>query len=441
MSYSTTPQSKKTLDAIWRLEKIILNTLDFSAVVQKIVDSTITELGYLDLGYQIVVLCLVDENTQTLKRISISQTEKAAAALQASKVPFHEIEIPLSYHQNALIHAIDTNEECVVTQWKEILVPAFTETEALQIQQLLEIQASLIFPVLARGKAIGAMIFSMSKPESAVSDDEHDLLRSFTDVVGLAVQNSAIYTSLEKTKKKLEVANAELQKLDTLKDEFLSMASHELKSPMNAVKNYLWMAIKKGKESPQKMDEYLNTAFHSTERLMALVNDLLDVSRIESGRVTIAITPINLTTVIKETEAIYAPQAKEKGLTLTTSIPENLMVSADDTKLREVLNNLISNAIKYTPTGSVTVKATPIESQVKIEIIDTGKGISDIDQTKLFQKFSRVNSTYKELASIEGTGLGLWIAKQFIEKMNGNIGVSSQVDHGSTFWITLPKQS
>ncbi|HSW89942.1 MAG TPA: GAF domain-containing sensor histidine kinase [Patescibacteria group bacterium] len=442
MAYSTTPQTKKTVEALWHLEKIILDTLDFDKVVQKIVDSTVLELGYLQLGYEIVVLNLVNTEKQQLMRVSVSQTDRAAQALERLNsigTPFHEIIIPLSEKDNTLVKCLESGEQFVVSDWYDILRPTFNQETARKIQQELGIKNSLIFPVRYGNATLGTIIFSMSKDVSLVSDDEMDLLRGFTDVVGLAVQNATIYTRLDETKEQLENANNQLKALDQMKDEFLSMASHELKSPMNAIKNYLWMAMNKANDHPEKLHDYLNTAYQSTQRLVALVNDLLDVSRIESGRVTLEIKPISLKTVISETVDIFAPQAKEKGLDLTVELPQDFTVAADDTKLREILSNLISNAIKYTLKGMVHVGAKENGNMIRISIQDSGTGISPQDQQKLFQKFSRVNASFKELASIEGTGLGLWICKQFVEKMGGSIGLDSTVGSGSTFWIELPK--
>lgn len=442
--YSTTPQSQQTFQALWRLEKIILESLEFDKVVQKIVDSTVLELGYLELGYEIVVLCLINEETQTLERISVSQTERAKEALsqlQTLGTPFHSIVIPLQEKENSLIQAVDKNEPSVINDWYEILRPVFTPEESRKIQSTLGIKSSLVFPVQTSKKSIGVIIFSMSKDESEMAPDEMDLMRSFTDIVGLAVQNATVYSSLEKTKTKLEQANAELQKLDKLKDEFLSMASHELKSPMNAVKNYLWMALHKGKEHPEKVDDYLSIAYESIQRLVALVNDLLDVSRIESGRISIDIQPIDLKKIIDETLQIYAPQAAAKNVNLTTQVTSELLVHGDDQKLREVLNNLVSNSIKYTPSGSITISLEERENVVRINITDTGMGICEDDKAKLFQKFSRVGTSFREMGAIEGTGLGLYICKQFIEMMKGRIGVDSEFGKGSTFWFELPKAS
>src|SRR3989344_4963802 len=243
--YSTTPQAKETIEALWRLEKIILDSLDFRDVVQKIVDSVLSELGYLKLGYRIVVLALVDNEKKVLKRISISQTAEAKKALEVTPVPFHEIDIPLTEIENLCTKAVVNSQPYTTHDWYEILRPSYTADEAKLVQKVVGIKTSMIFPVMAKGTPIGILIFSMIKDENEVSEEERDLIRGFTDVVGLAVQNAKLYSSLEETKKKLEFANTRLKELDKLKDDFVSVASHELRTPMTAIKSYIWMALNK----------------------------------------------------------------------------------------------------------------------------------------------------------------------------------------------------
>ena len=171
MTLITTPQSKKTIDALWRLEKIILDSLNLSEVVQKICDSVLLELGYLELGYQIVVLTLINKPKQILERVAISKTQKAIDALSQSPVPFHDINIPLTYQDNILIKAIYEKEPQVTTSWADVLVPALTKEECERIQSLVGIEASLVYPVLSRTEAIGAASGPQVVPTSSQPGD------------------------------------------------------------------------------------------------------------------------------------------------------------------------------------------------------------------------------------------------------------------------------
>src|SRR3989344_2336034 len=160
-NYSTTPKSSQTIESLWKLEKIILDTLDFNEVVQKIVTSVLTELGYLNLGYRIVVLALEDKEHGVLKRISHSQTNEAKVALENVHLPFKEITISLSDKNNLTNRVFMSKKPAYTTKWSDFLTPPFTENEALTAQRAAGIKASLIYPVIVKDSAIGILIFSM----------------------------------------------------------------------------------------------------------------------------------------------------------------------------------------------------------------------------------------------------------------------------------------
>lgn len=438
-TYNTTPQSKQTIDSLWRLMKIILDTLDFNEVVQKIADSVLLELGYLKLGYSIVVLALIDEKQEVLKRISISKTKKAQKALEITPIPFEEIIIPFSADENLCIRAIKEGKPFVTHDWKDILVPAYKEKDAREVQSVVGIKTSMVYPITYHGQSKGIIIFSMVKEESEVSDEERDLIKGYTDIVGLAVQNSLLYTELEKLSKKLRKVNTRLKALDEQKDEFISMAAHELRTPMTAIKGYLSMVVEgDAGELPDKAKGFLTDASAISERVIRLINNMLNVSRIEEGRLVYQMSIVNLARVAKEVYDSFKFEAERKSLEFTLESPQGIedKVYVDPDRIHEVIANLVSNAIKYTKEGFVKVRLTqPRERKIRLEVIDSGPGISKVEQEKLFQKFYRVQS---EAGKTMGTGLGLYISKLLIEKFSGEISLESDVGKGSNFWFELP---
>lgn len=219
--------------------------------------------------------------------------------------------------------------------------------------------------------------------------------------------------------------------------DFLSVATHELKAPMTTTKGYV-SSILDGDygEVNERMVEPLNTVVKQTERLNNLVQDLLNVSHIEQGKITIEPANVDLSAIITSIIHDYNERAQNKGLSLQYEATPAVYVYADQGRVVEVMTNLIDNAIKYTPSGSVTIKHRLSGKNLITSIIDTGPGMSSEESSRLFQRFYRVKNDNTK--GIPGTGLGLWIIKQYIEKMNGKISVNSIVGVGTEFTVELP---
>jgi len=235
---------------------------------------------------------------------------------------------------------------------------------------------------------------------------------------------------------KIQVAEAAI---DQKNKEFISIATHEIKAPMTAIIGHLSMVLDDGMGNiDDTARQLMSEAYKGTVRLRDLVNELLDIARLESGRAQFNIERLDLVSEIKDMIKLQESPAAEKGITLTYRAPtESLPVMADKTKLEVVLTNFISNGIKYNrPQGSVSVAHKLSNNQVVIAISDTGLGIPKDQQAKMFQKFFRVSG--EDRASIPGTGLGMYITKQFIEGMGGKLWFESEHSKGTTFYFTLP---
>lgn len=217
------------------------------------------------------------------------------------------------------------------------------------------------------------------------------------------------------------------------------MAAHELRAPLTAIRGFLSMVID-GDTGPitPKATEFLRDSMVSSERMIRLVNNMLDVGRIEEGRLTLTPSLFSISKVVTAVHGEFQGEAMNKGLNFTTDISANPadQVFVDEDKIHEVLVNLVSNAIKYTEKGTVTISLTnPNLDTVRIEVKDTGAGVSAEEQKKLFQKFYRVQSV---VGKTIGTGLGLYISKLLIERFGGTIGLISESGQGSNFWFELP---
>ena len=246
---------------------------------------------------------------------------------------------------------------------------------------------------------------------------------------------------LEQLTSSLENANKRLLELDKLKDEFVSVASHELRTPMTAIKSYLWMALNKvPKPLDPNLQKYLDIAYASTDRLLKLVQDMLTVSRIEGKRLEIRKETIDIYPLTKQIYEELKISADEKKINFILEDPHNsFLVNVDKDRIREVIQNLIGNALKFTPAqGKITISFAKKGGMIETSVSDTGRGIAPEDVGKLFHKFERIDSAYSQNQAITGTGLGLYIAKQIVTLHNGNIWVNSKVGEGTTFVFSLP---
>jgi signal transduction histidine kinase len=239
---------------------------------------------------------------------------------------------------------------------------------------------------------------------------------------------------------RLAQANDKLRTLDNAKSEFISIASHQLRTPLTAVKGFISLILEGsyGKISP-KIREVINNVYISNERLVALVEDMLNLSRIESGRMDYNFEKVKLEDVVKEIYDTFTIRSHNKGLKLEIKLPETPLPEAmtDRNKIREVISNLVDNAIKYTEKGWVSVRLSQKGDSVQVAVADTGIGVPQEEMPYLFEKFSRG----KDISRLNtgGTGLGLHVGKKMMEALHGRIRVESKgAGLGSTFFVEVP---
>jgi signal transduction histidine kinase len=237
----------------------------------------------------------------------------------------------------------------------------------------------------------------------------------------------------------LTAANQELVRVDAYKDEFLSMVSHELRTPLSFIKGFAGvLAGELAGPLNIEQGDYVKNIQTGADRMLYLVNDLLDLATIQAGKLKLHPEPMPVGPVIAEVLASMRPLADEKGLELTDLGADDLVLPLDRPRVIQVLTNLVANAIKFTPAGGrVVVKAGVVGERVRIEVCDTGQGIPAAEMLKLFQRFSQIDMSVTRRSG--GTGLGLSICKALVEAHGGVIGAQSEPDRGSTFWFELPR--
>jgi len=242
---------------------------------------------------------------------------------------------------------------------------------------------------------------------------------------------------LEEKHRELEKAYEALKTLDTAKDDFLALVSHELRTPLSSVLLYSEMLLDGLDDSPETRNEFLTTIVENCKRLTRLINDVLDLSKIEAGRMPFKLEKLNFEELINDTLSGIRPTIESKGINLICeNVGKGFRLWGDRDRIIQVLTNVISNAVKFTPEGgSITVSLSSGDGIGKVVITDTGQGISKEDIPKVFDRFSHLGSIDHHT---EGTGLGMTICRSIIERLNGEIWIESQRGQGTTVIFTLP---
>jgi len=315
-----------------------------------------------------------------------------------------------------------------------------------------DLDVTVAVPFKIGEEELGVMLLGNKLSGEIYTDQDIDLLEILAPETSIAIKNAKAYEEIRKfsihlqeevakATTDLRSANERLKELDKLKDEFMSIASHELRTPMTAIKSYVWLALNnRGGEIGSQLRNYLTKVYESSERMINMINDMLNVSRIETGRIQMEIAPTSIQKVLDQVVGDLSARASEAGVEIRIAKDQIIpLVLADKDKLAEIFTNLIGNALKFTPRGgTVSVSSRKIGDAVETSVTDTGVGIAKEDIGKLFKKYGRLDESYATLSPSTGTGLGLYITKQYLEKMDGSISVESTLGKGATFTFSLP---
>lgn len=416
-----------SLYTLHKLSKTISSTFDREKLFSRIDKSFIAELGF-DKG----LIALANEDSKGISLpiaggYTTVEQERVREYLQT-----HDI--------------LDTIEQPFLVDKAQAL-----DAERKELLRAFNLTSLCVVPIISQEATLGLIVAGSDLPYARITEGALEVLSILAGQIASGLENVKLYEELWHSHQELErkvaqrtkelaSANEKLKKIDKLKSEFVSAVSHELRTPLTSIKGYaaILMAGKLG-TVPAPVKERLGKINKHSNSLTNLVDDLLDISRIESGKVEMKLEKISLKDVIDELIDIIAPQMKEKKIEASVDIPEKTPAClADKTQLGRVLTNLIGNAIKFTPEkGKISIRVGQDKGSLQIDVRDSGIGIPEEDMVNIFEEFYRVDNEINQ--KIKGTGLGLSLVKQIVEAHKGRIWVSSIPGRGATFSFTLPK--
>ncbi|MCK5581540.1 MAG: GAF domain-containing protein [Candidatus Omnitrophica bacterium] len=417
------------LDALQKTSRLISTTLDETEIFERLNQPLLTELGF-----EKYLLATFTPNGKLHARLASGFTpEKTTAIIEKLS---RNINIASLLEGVPLLSSLKTSQE---------LKNTFTE--------LFQVHHFILVPILAQKQMLGILFAGNHSDAFAITEGDEELVSILADQVSQSVENARLFEQVYIAKQGMEMkvqqrtqqlssALEEVKKISKMKSEFISAVSHELRTPLTSIKGYAAILITgKVGNIPDKVKERLKKINKHSDSLVQLINNLLDIARIESGHAEMKFAPHDVYSLVENVEDILAPQMKEKNINFASDIDSNLPeLFIDKNQIGRIFINLVSNAIKFTPEhGKITIKAQLDKEQALISVSDTGIGIKEEDAEKLFNEFYRVDNEINQ--HVKGTGLGLALAKKIVEAHQGKMWLTSKVREGTTFFFTLPTKN
>jgi len=405
-------RSVEELKALGEVSQAVSSTLDLQTVLATIVAHAV-ELSGTEAG----AIYEFDEPTEEFKlRATHGMSEELIQAVREAPIKLGETVVGRAGLTREAVQVPDIREE-----------PTYLLRETMERAGF---RALLVVPLLREEKIIGALVVRRREP-GQFQEETVDLLQTFAAQSVLAIQNAHLFREIEEKGRQLEIASKH-------KSEFLANMSHELRTPLNAILGYAELILDKiYGDVPEKIQDVLGRLEKNGRHLLGLINDVLDLSKIEAGQLTLTLNEYSMKEVVQTVFTSVESLAAEKNLELKITVPPDLAPGkGDEQRIAQVLLNLVGNAIKFTEEGEVKVEVAASNGTFLVSVSDTGPGLSEADQERIFEEFRQADSSSTRKKG--GTGLGLSIARRIIEMHGGRIWVVSSLGKGSTFRFTLP---
>jgi signal transduction histidine kinase/putative methionine-R-sulfoxide reductase with GAF domain len=405
-------RSVEELRALGEVSQAVNSTLDLETVLCTIVAKA-TQLSGTEAG---AIYVFDDVQREFHLRATYGMDQALIEALTQRRIDTNDPNVAEIVAAGELVQIADLRQE--------------DPSELNEITLRAGYRARLVAPLL-RGKEIVGLLVVRRKTPGVFAQNTVDLMKTFAAQSVLAIQNARLFHEIEDKGRQLEVASRH-------KSQFLANMSHELRTPLNAILGYTELILDSiYGEAPEQMRAVLERVQTNGKHLLGLINDVLDLSKIEAGQLTLSLSNYSLAELVHGVYVAVEPLASQKGLGLKTAVAKGLPVGhGDERRLAQVLLNLVGNAIKFTDAGEVSIEATCLDGTFSVAVHDSGPGIAAADQAKIFEEFQQVDNTPTRQKG--GTGLGLAISKRIVEMHGGRIVVDSELGKGSTFTIRLP---
>lgn len=394
-----------------RIVKWLVDSIRESLELEKVLSEIVQKLGnLLKADRCLIALYDSDESKFVLKNeYKISSEIKSLFDINV------EFSMPVDWMKSI----IKNNEPVLINDYKTLC----SNENSNNFVHFADVESVAIFPILDKSGILGVIIANQVEYKRVWTEIHVQLLIDVCSQIAIAIRQASLYTKVQETTR--------------LKGEFLTSMSHEFRTPLNAIIGFSEMILSGNYGALNvKQSDYLNNIAISGHHLLRLVNDILDLSKIESGNMSLTYERFNIAYTINEAVSVLKSVAMKKGIEVDFEV-NDIIISADNLRFRQIMYNLLSNAIKFTETnGKIEIKTRVNGDKLKIEIIDNGIGISEKDKWKIFSEFYQVDSSYTRRQ--EGTGLGLTLTRKLIELHKGHIDFDSQINKGSKFWFVVP---
>lgn len=421
------------LDALQKTSRLISTTLDEKEIFKRLDQSLI-----VDLGFEKNLICVYDK-AQTLHcRLNVGFSPEDVQFVVTSLEKEKSLTQALKEGHAFTSAASSSRREPTGKQARESIIRIF------------DVEHFVLTPILTQNNISGILFVGNRSNASAITEGDEELVSVLANQIGQALENARLFeqaygasqvleSKVQERTKQLALALEEVREINKMKSEFISAVSHELRTPLTSIKGYASLLIT-GKLGavPEAVKERLEKINAHSDNLVKMINNLLDIARIESGRVEMKMEKCDIAAIIETAHDLLTPQMREKNLQWKTDVSADVpALVLDKHQVERIFINLVGNAIKFTPeNGTITVRARHDSRAAAIEVADTGIGVSKADLGKLFDEFYRVDNSINQ--NVKGTGLGLSLVKKIVEAHKGKIWVTSELNRGTTFHFTLP---